>query len=107
MRDANVAKLNKALFYGWKKGLKTGMYYLRSNAKAEAKKSLGADVNETEIEVKNVEIKSEALNQSIVSSEENKINLNIPKDILNEEAEAMAQLICSLDSPENCDSCGA
>jgi ribonucleoside-diphosphate reductase alpha chain len=107
MRDANVAKLNKALFYGWKKGLKTGMYYLRSNAKAEAKKSLGADVNETEIEVKNVEIKSEALNQSIVSSEENKINLNIPKDILNEEVEAMAQLICSLDSPENCDSCGA
>lgn len=45
MRDANVAKLNKALFYGWKKGLKTGMYYLRSNAKAEAKKSLGAEVN--------------------------------------------------------------
>jgi ribonucleoside-diphosphate reductase alpha chain len=107
MRDANVAKLNKALFYGWKKGLKTGMYYLRSNAKAEAKKSLGADVNETEIEVKNVEIKSEVLNQSIVSSEENKINLNIQKDILNEEVEAMAQLICSLDSPENCDSCGA
>ena len=45
IRDANVAKLNKALFYAWDKGLKTGMYYLRSNAKSEARKSLGAEVN--------------------------------------------------------------
>ena len=52
IRDANVAKLNKALFYGWKKGLKTGMYYLRSNAKSEARKSLGADVNSIKEEKK-------------------------------------------------------
>jgi ribonucleoside-diphosphate reductase alpha chain len=48
MPDVNVAKLNKALFYAWKKGLKTGMYYLRSQAKAEARKSLGIDVTTSE-----------------------------------------------------------
>jgi ribonucleoside-diphosphate reductase alpha chain len=48
MPDVNVAKLNKALFYGWKKGLKTGMYYLRSQAKSEARKSLGIDISATE-----------------------------------------------------------
>jgi ribonucleoside-diphosphate reductase alpha chain len=106
MRDANVAKLNKALFYGWKKGLKTGMYYLRSNAKAEAKKSLGANVNETEIEVKKFEVKAEIPIQTINEVEENKVSINISKDILNEESEAISQLTCSLDNPD-CLSCGA
>jgi ribonucleoside-diphosphate reductase alpha chain len=107
MRDANVAKLNKALFYGWKKGLKTGMYYLRSNAKTEAKKSLGESVNETEVESQNVEIKTETLNQNVNYVEENKVSVSITKDISVEEAEAMAQLSCSLDNPENCDMCGS
>ena len=106
MRDANVAKLNKALFYGWKKGLKTGMYYLRSNAKTEAKKSLGESVNETEVESQNVEIKTETLNQNVNYVEENKVSVNITKDISDEEAEAMAQLSCSLDDPD-CLACGA
>lgn len=30
MADANIAKLSSMHFYAWKKGLKTGMYYLRS-----------------------------------------------------------------------------
>jgi ribonucleoside-diphosphate reductase alpha chain len=30
------AKLNAMHFYGWEKGLKTGMYYLRSNSAADA-----------------------------------------------------------------------
>ena len=30
MTDPNYAKLSSMHFYGWKKGLKTGMYYLRS-----------------------------------------------------------------------------
>ena len=36
MSNANVAKLTSMHFYGWKKGLKTGMYYLRTRAAAEA-----------------------------------------------------------------------
>lgn len=43
--DANVGKLNSALFYGWKKGLKTGMYYLRTQPKTQAIKGLGIDTS--------------------------------------------------------------
>ena len=34
--DANVEKLTSMHFYGWKRGLKTGMYYLRTRAAAQA-----------------------------------------------------------------------
>lgn len=36
--DPNMAKLSSMHFYAWKKGLKTGMYYLRSKASTSAKK---------------------------------------------------------------------
>ena len=91
MRDANVAKLNKALFYGWKKGLKTGMYYLRSNSKTQARQSLGVD--------------------DTIVSEIPKVEVTIPKptNILMsaEEIEAMNGLTCSLDNPDDCEACGS
>lgn len=88
MRDVNVAKLNKALFYGWRKGLKTGMYYLRSNAKAEARKSLGMDDSIPEVENKVVEDKP-----------------TIDPTLSNAEIEAINNLACSLDNPDACDYC--
>jgi ribonucleoside-diphosphate reductase alpha chain len=36
MENVNFAKLTSMHFYGWKKGLKTGMYYLRTKAAADA-----------------------------------------------------------------------
>ena len=36
MENANFAKLTSMHFYGWNKGLKTGMYYLRTKAAADA-----------------------------------------------------------------------
>ena len=44
--DVNLGKLNSAHFYGWKKGLKTGMYYLRTQSKATALKGLGVDLSQ-------------------------------------------------------------
>lgn len=41
---ASFAKLNTCLFYSWKKGLKTGIYYLRSKAASEASQ-FGIDIN--------------------------------------------------------------
>ncbi|HYH55713.1 MAG TPA: ribonucleoside-diphosphate reductase subunit alpha, partial [Anseongella sp.] len=38
INDPNFAKLSSMHFYAWKKGLKTGMYYLRSQAAAQAVK---------------------------------------------------------------------
>ena len=36
MENPSLAKLSSMHMYGWKKGLKTGMYYLRTRAKAKA-----------------------------------------------------------------------
>jgi ribonucleoside-diphosphate reductase alpha chain len=36
MQDPNFGKLTSMHFYAWKKGLKTGMYYLRTKAAADA-----------------------------------------------------------------------
>jgi ribonucleoside-diphosphate reductase alpha chain len=58
MESANFAKLTSMHFYGWKKGLKTGMYYLRTRAAADAikftidksKLAQPAEVSQTELE---------------------------------------------------------
>jgi ribonucleoside-diphosphate reductase alpha chain len=36
LQDANFAKLTSMHFYAWKKGLKTGMYYLRTKSATDA-----------------------------------------------------------------------
>ena len=36
MTDVNFGKLTSMHFYAWKKGLKTGMYYLRTKAASQA-----------------------------------------------------------------------
>lgn len=41
---ASFAKLNSCLFYSWEKGLKTGIYYLRSKAASEANQ-FGIDID--------------------------------------------------------------
>ena len=38
MSDPTPNKINKLHFYAWDKGLKTGIYYLRSKAKAQGQK---------------------------------------------------------------------
>ena len=48
IKDVNVGKLNSAHFYTWGKGLKTGMYYLRTLGKTEALKTLGVSSSSSE-----------------------------------------------------------
>jgi len=59
VESPNLAKLSSMHFYAWKKGLKTGMYYLRSKAAVDPIKfTLSADYKEkydTTKEVMNVE----------------------------------------------------
>lgn len=106
IRDVNIAKLNKALVYGWNKGLKTGMYYLRSNGQAEARKSLGEDmtaVKGTQDDVKIPVVESVNIPESIESVNEFKVP---SVEMTSAESDAMAGLTCSLDNPD-CLSCGA
>ena len=44
IRDVNTAKLTSAHFHAWRRGLKTGMYYLRTEAASSAIASLGLDM---------------------------------------------------------------
>jgi ribonucleoside-diphosphate reductase alpha chain len=89
MKDATKSKLSSAHFYGWQIGLKTGMYYLRTKAKAAALKGLGIDMSEIKEEPKMVEVKP------IVKTN---ISLEITDDMLSK--------VCSLDDP-NCLTCSA
>jgi ribonucleoside-diphosphate reductase alpha chain len=56
MENANFAKLTSMHFYGWKAGLKTGMYYLRTKAATDAikftldKEAMAAPIAKTEEE---------------------------------------------------------
>lgn len=49
MNNPTMAKLSSMHFYGWKKGLKTGMYYLRSQAAAQAIKFTVSKEKEPEV----------------------------------------------------------
>jgi ribonucleoside-diphosphate reductase alpha chain len=78
IRDVNTAKLTSAHFHAWRSGLKTGMYYLRTEAASSAIASLGLDLSAVKPEPK------------IISSQQ-----------------SMDDLVCSLDNPEDCIACSS
>ena len=90
MKDVTHSKLSSAHFYGWGLGLKTGMYYLRTKAKASALKGLGVDMNE-------IKINEDYLVQSVPVTQ-----TNISDEITTE----MMSKVCSIDDPD-CLTCSA
>ncbi|KAF5304535.1 hypothetical protein FQA39_LY09586 [Lamprigera yunnana] len=81
----NYANITSMHFYGWHKGLKTGMYYLRTKP---AVQPIQFTVDKTKLMVGNTKVNDNQV------PEENGVDLK-------------AQLICSLQNPDNCDMCGA
>ncbi|HRG59946.1 MAG TPA: ribonucleoside-diphosphate reductase subunit alpha [Bacteroidia bacterium] len=81
IQDANFAKLTSMHFYAWEKGLKTGMYYLRTKAASDAIKFT-------------VEKQAEEQFKPINGNEHT-------HDL------AIEQIACSLDNPEACEACGS
>lgn len=84
MQDVTPSKLSSAHMYGWKLGLKTGMYYLRTKAKASAIKGLGVDMSQLK------SLETEETTTPKIKIENN--NLNITEEMLNK--------VCSLDDPD-------
>ncbi len=86
IQDPNFGKLTSMHFYAWKKGLKTGMYYLRSKAATSA---IQFTVEKT--------TKQEApkATQTIAEREAAAI------------AQKQADMACSLDNPDECEACGS
>lgn len=101
VQDANFAKLSSMHFYGWKAGLKTGMYYLRTKAAADAIKFTAdaAAAKETTPEVLGNEDVLIMERQQQISAER--------QAILEAEALKAAEISCSLDNPEGCEACGS
>ena len=94
IQDANFAKLSSAHFYSWKKGLKTGMYYLRTKAAADAIKFT---------------VDQDALKNPNLQVLGNEDALLVERGVINELSfeEQQAQLACSLDNPDACEACGS
>lgn len=93
IQDANFAKMSSAHFYAWKKGLKTGMYYLRTKAAADAIKFT---------------VDQDALKRpTVVLGNEDQLLVERGQTHLLSVEEQQAQLACSLDNPEACEACGS
>lgn len=87
LQDANFAKLTSMHFYAWKKGLKTGMYYLRTKAATDAIKFTIAK-----------DYKDAVLSKEISSA-----------NVLKEPSSSYGPQndVCSLDGSDDCLSCGS
>jgi ribonucleoside-diphosphate reductase alpha chain len=83
MENANFAKLTSMHFYGWKAGLKTGMYYLRTKAARDAIKFTVDKDQLAEPTTKKEEV-------TVVSTEQRE-----------------AEIACSIDNPDDCEMCGS
>ena len=84
MQEVTPSKLSSAHMYGWKLGLKTGMYYLRTKAKASAIKGLGVDMSQLK------SLETEETTTPKIKIENN--NLTVTEEMLNK--------VCSLDDPD-------
>lgn len=79
LQDANFAKLTSMHFYAWKKGLKTGMYYLRTKAAADAIKFT---VQKQQAQV-------------------------LPEETIAMQTQEQSKVVCAIDDPKVCISCGS
>jgi ribonucleoside-diphosphate reductase alpha chain len=96
VESPNMGKLTSMHFYAWKKGLKTGMYYLRTKAASAAikftvKKKADALPGQEEA----FEGMPAASSAAAVSVEPSKVYT------------AEEALACSLDNPDACEACGS
>jgi ribonucleoside-diphosphate reductase alpha chain len=105
VQDANFAKLSSMHFYGWKAGLKTGMYYLRTKAAADAIKfTIEAEAKTETPEVLGNEDVLIMERQQQISAERQAL---LEKETAEKAAEVASQLSCSLDNPDACEACGS
>ena len=78
LADPNYGKLTSMHFYGWKKGLKTGMYYLRTRPAADAIKF--------------------TVDQTALAKD-------LEKEEMDDMEQNLAAMSCSLENPEGCLMC--
>jgi len=112
LTNPNFGKLTSMHFYAWKKGLKTGMYYLRSNAAADAIKftidKVGAQHPAAVVEVTGEQAAiAEELAATVTTTAGASQQTLHYEQRLSEYDQKMSDMACSLDNPDACEACGS
>jgi ribonucleoside-diphosphate reductase alpha chain len=107
--NPNFGKLTSMHFYAWKKGLKTGMYYLRSTAAADAIKFTldKAAVQQPTAAAEAVAVQAvaaEAAATALASAQQTLQYEQLPSADFEQK---MSDMTCSLDNPDACEACGS
>jgi ribonucleoside-diphosphate reductase alpha chain len=102
MQNPNIAKLTSMHFYSWEKGLKTGMYYLRTKAAADAIK-FTVETEEKEKKGPNPEAENSSVPAEAVATEN--VQGAEQTSMIDEPDFAMQQIACALDNPDSCEMC--
>jgi ribonucleoside-diphosphate reductase alpha chain len=128
MESPNYKKLTSAHFYAWEKGLKTGMYYLRSRPAVDpikftvdvekakqsnmvAEKEFGASTDTLSVVAPIYESLASAQQEMFVSPElvieEKTMEQRAAEFGMTVEEFVQAQKVCSLENPGECEMCGS
>ena len=99
--NATKAKLLSAHLHGWRLGLKTGMYYLRTRSAVDPLKGLGINTSKTQP-------KPEQVVEEVIEQKENPIPTSNSLLSDNSVLEMVSQpTIRPDDSPFECEGCGS
>lgn len=107
LTDPNFGKLTSMHFYAWKKGLKTGMYYLRTNAAADAIKFTLDKAAIHQPTAAKVESTVAAPTTAEPVSLVNEAQQMLHYERANEYDQKRSDMACSLDNPDACEACGS
>ena len=106
LTNPNFGKLTSMHFYAWKKGLKTGMYYLRTNAAADAIKFT---LDKSALQQPAAEATANA-EQHVAVAEPVAVVAAQTSDAQQttlQYEQKMSDMMCSLDNPDACEACGS
>ncbi len=98
--EPNFAKLTSMHFYAWKKGLKTGMYYLRTKAAADAIKFTVMNDEKKPLQAAS----ANGMNGNGSAPHTNGASANGNG---NGNAQNLADIACSLENKDDCQACGS
>ena len=101
IQDVNFGKLTSMHFHAWKLGLKTGMYYLRTKAAADAIKFTIEKQAEVAIEQSNDVHETELQYAAHAAQAAAAASFEI------DDSQNRADMSCSLDNPDACEACGS
>ena len=116
MESPNMGKLTSMHFYAWKKGLKTGMYYLRSKPASSAikftvKKNAQTNMSPGVSTGAATDTADKApASPTAPSTAEVEARVKAQKEAMatmNEEVTAEEKIACSIDNPDECVACGS